>query len=398
MSLPRPGQPPTRGSGRRSSIPTGRWSAHTRVTTPRIEARRTGTGPGRRRRRRRPILVPVSLGGSSGQPETPRSSSFVGEPGLARRVLRLAAPRGARPGPAGRGLFLADRLGRSFVRPIHSLAVAHRRRPSASATSTAVRVGAPRGPGGRVRAQPAGRPDQGAPRAGAGVGRGPVAPAAHADHRAPAAHRDRARPERPAGVGGRRRAWSTPSTGWCGRPGARSARASSPAQPRWRWSHVASPSGSRWPRSRVAPRGAARMPDPVRWGSVEGPGPGEPARPTAGERLLLHAEGTPVHVGSQSPAGRWVLVVEDAGPGFPAGLDVVGRGRAGRVDRAWPRPSSRRPPPSRPRSGPREIIVGRCPRRGDAGPTRLMRPRGLAGADREPAGLGVRAEVLDPAG
>jgi len=72
------------------------------------------------------ILVPVSLGGSSALPEnTPVIVVDVRQSGFAGAVLRTWLLLGALGVVLLAGsLFLADRLGRSFVRPIHSLAEA----------------------------------------------------------------------------------------------------------------------------------------------------------------------------------------------------------------------------------------------------------------------------------
>ena len=70
------------------------------------------------------MLVPVSLGGSSGQPsDTPVIRVLVGEPGLDSglgRARLLLATLGLVL--LGGALVLADRLGRSYVRPLAALA------------------------------------------------------------------------------------------------------------------------------------------------------------------------------------------------------------------------------------------------------------------------------------
>ena len=134
------------------------------------------------------ILVPVSLGGSSGGASTtPVIRVFVPEPGLTsgpttRAYLVLA----------GLGLVLllgalliADRVGRSFVQPIGGLAtwaqtLGDRRTPPSRAS------GPRRGPRPRRGPPPARRSDRGAARARAAAGLRPLAPPPHADHRAAA--------------------------------------------------------------------------------------------------------------------------------------------------------------------------------------------------------------------
>jgi methyl-accepting chemotaxis protein len=109
------------------------------------EARRTGqarvddVGGGAQ------ILVPVSLGGSTGQPrETPVIRVDVQAPGLASGVGRawlLLATLGV--ALLAGALVLADRLGRSFVRPLAELADRARAQGTADGVGVPAQVSGP---------------------------------------------------------------------------------------------------------------------------------------------------------------------------------------------------------------------------------------------------------------
>ena len=126
------------------------------------QARVDGTGDGAQ------ILVPVPLGGSSTLPElTPVIRVEVHEPGLGSGVLRAWMVL------AGLGLvllvgalLLADRLGRSFVRPI-GLLEAHAERLGDRTSSDQVALAGPPEIRELGAARTAGRPDRSPAREGA---------------------------------------------------------------------------------------------------------------------------------------------------------------------------------------------------------------------------------------
>ncbi len=226
------------------------------------------------------MLVPVSLGGSSGQPgDTPVIRVLVGEPGLGSglgRAWLLLATLGLVL--LGGALVLADRLGRSYVRPsgrpgrtrTHA---GHDRPADGRPRPTRDRGGATGGSRARRDAEPPGRPRRGAARARAAGSLRPVPSPAHPGDRAAAAHRGGHRPGRAGTAVGRPR-----RSREHGRPrGARSPalRARGAGRRRRRAGRGRRAGGvlaRRWRRTRIAPTtSTSRSPGPARYGSGRAP-------------------------------------------------------------------------------------------------------------------------------
>ena len=240
-----------RGRGLRRPDQPGRRHRHRPCSTPAGPVDRLGPGPrrgrpGPRRAQHRPgpasttstggVAVPGARSRWAAAPRRPEQTP--GDPGR-RRTSRAGPTSGdrAQPGwccwPSALALLAGALVARRPPRPLVRAADPPARRRTRST------LGRPRADPGRgepsgppevrdlpARDEPPRRPDRGAAGARAGGRRRPLAPAAHADHRAAAAgrgpvRRPGPRPARPATSTSSRR-WSTTSSA---RPGAPSARA-----------------------------------------------------------------------------------------------------------------------------------------------------------------------------
>ena len=195
------------------------------------------------------ILVPVSLGGSSTLPASSRRwcGSTVREPrARVRGAAGLADPRRRSAWCCSCGaVVLADRLGRSFVRPIAAWPARRRRLGEGDRRADPGGAGgAARGAGARRGAQPARRPDRRAARSGsAEVSRTSPTGCARRSPRCGCASSGSATPRSGTRLRATSTSWRAWSTTSCARPVARSGRGSSRAATRWRCSASGPASG-----------------------------------------------------------------------------------------------------------------------------------------------------------
>ena len=279
------------------------------------------------------ILVPVSRGGNSALPVADAGIRVVvDEPGprLGRRaspgallaVLGLALLAGS--------LVVVDRLGRSFVQPIRQLAEHTQSlgRPGAVDARCRRSTGRP-----RCRSSPA--PSTASSAGSSCSWRASASPS-------PTCPTGSARPSRRCGCGSRPSPTPTCATGSAptstpsrrrstrssARPGAPSARASTRAPTRSRCSPTAYATGRRSPRTRAAPTtlDLATTGPLLRASRADL----EALVDVLLDNVFSHtADADAVRITLTATDDRVDLVVEDAGPGLPAGLDATGRGASG---------------------------------------------------------------------